>query len=206
MRIRIFPFTLMRVRIRILPFNLMRIRTGSCCSLFPRLRPTKAPKWPSKASTFSLWCGSVSKSCFPLWFWTGSRCSFHFDADPDLQHCLLTVCHESALISNSNRKFEKYCTFKKVKKIQVHKKCKMITVLVLLSYTWLSLVYRYGTVTCNWSCEGRLAGGDLLLHEHGAAVAGHQQRQLEGRRAHSQEAGWQNRPGSRGSNLLAWFL
>jgi hypothetical protein len=57
-RIRILHFTLMRIRI--LPFSLMRIRIWTLLSTFSRSGPSNDPKWPSKASTFSLWCGSGS--------------------------------------------------------------------------------------------------------------------------------------------------
>ncbi len=38
-------------------------------SLFPRFGPFNAPKWPSKASTLSHWCGSGSS--FPKWCGSG---------------------------------------------------------------------------------------------------------------------------------------
>ncbi len=58
-------------------------------SPFPRFVRSNTPKWPSKASTFSLWCGSGS--CFPLWcgsgssfpLWSGSGSSFPLLWDPD---------------------------------------------------------------------------------------------------------------------------
>ncbi len=69
MQIRNLLFSFMQIRIRILPFTLIRIRirsylsvwSGSFHSLVARFRPSNVPKWPSKASTFSIfWCGSGS--------------------------------------------------------------------------------------------------------------------------------------------------
>jgi hypothetical protein len=57
MRIRILPFTLMRIRVQILLF----------CLIPPMLQ-----KWPSKASTVSLWYETGSVSCFSLWSGSGS--------------------------------------------------------------------------------------------------------------------------------------
>ncbi len=64
MRIRILLFSLMR-----LPFTLMRIRIRILTLIFSRFGHSNAPKWPYKASTFSLWCGPDP--------------AFHFDPDPD---------------------------------------------------------------------------------------------------------------------------
>ncbi len=60
--IQVLLFT--KMRIRILPFNLIRIR----------ILLHYAPKWPFKASIFSLWCGSGSS--FPR--------MMRIHADPDL--------------------------------------------------------------------------------------------------------------------------
>ncbi len=77
-RIRILPFTLMRNRI--LPFNADADPDPyPTTNFFPDLDPPIAPKRPSMASTFSLWCGSGS--CLSLCCGSGS--AFHFDADPD---------------------------------------------------------------------------------------------------------------------------
>ncbi len=53
---------------RILPFNLMQIRIRILPLAFFRFGPSHAPKWPSKTSIFSLWCGCESESSFPKWF------------------------------------------------------------------------------------------------------------------------------------------
>jgi len=42
-------------------------------SLFTRFGPSSALKWPSKASTFSLWWESESRSSIPIWCGSGSR-------------------------------------------------------------------------------------------------------------------------------------
>jgi len=91
------------MRIRILPFTLMR--SGSV-PILPDPDPTthffpfgtsNAPKWPSKASTFSLWCESGSRSNFPEWCGSESAklsqthvrikskglCTYIFDVAPD---------------------------------------------------------------------------------------------------------------------------
>ncbi len=47
---------------------------------FPQIWTSSAPKWPSKASTFSLWC-SRSGSCFHLA--ADPDPAFHFYVDPD---------------------------------------------------------------------------------------------------------------------------
>ncbi len=70
-RIRILPFNL--VRIRILSFNLMLILVLS--RTLSQIWTLQCSKWPSKASTFSLWC-SGSGSCFSLWCGCGSGSSF----------------------------------------------------------------------------------------------------------------------------------
>jgi hypothetical protein len=87
-------FAVLRIRMTLmrinpdLPFTLMQIRilpsfecgSGSYHSLFPRFRSSNAPKWPSKASTFSFWRGSGSGFHFDA----DLDPAFHFDADPDL--------------------------------------------------------------------------------------------------------------------------
>ncbi len=61
----------LRILIRIrLPVTLIRIRILQLT--FYRFGPSNAPKWPSKASTYSLLCWSGSVSYFSLWCGSGS--------------------------------------------------------------------------------------------------------------------------------------
>jgi hypothetical protein len=51
----------------------MRMRIWNLPLTFSQIcMPSIDLKWPTKGSTFSLWCGSDFGSSFPLWWWCGS--------------------------------------------------------------------------------------------------------------------------------------
>jgi len=107
-RIRIpLPFALMRMRFRIrfLSFNLLRIQIRILPLTVFQIWSLQCSNWPSKTSTFSLWCGSGS--CFPFWCECGSGSSFPnwcasiYAPDPlKIFHYFFTGCEPSNFLDS----------------------------------------------------------------------------------------------------------